>query len=54
MLNWTFLFLMVALLAALLGFSGLAISAAGIAKVVFGIFLLLFLLSLFTGLGRRA
>ena len=49
MLSWSVFFLIVALVAALLGFSGLAGAAVGIAKVLFGIFLVLFLISLFTG-----
>jgi uncharacterized membrane protein YtjA (UPF0391 family) len=49
MLSWSVFFLIVALVAALLGFSGLAGAAVGIAKVLFGVFLVLFLISLFTG-----
>jgi uncharacterized membrane protein YtjA (UPF0391 family) len=52
MLSYTITFLIVALIAAALGFTGIAGTAAGIAKVCFFIFLLLFLVSLFTG--RRA
>ncbi|HVO33681.1 MAG TPA: DUF1328 domain-containing protein [Elusimicrobiota bacterium] len=47
MLNWTLTFLVVALVAALFGFTGIAASAAGIAKILFGIFLVLFVISLF-------
>ncbi len=51
MLRWAFIFLVIALVAALLGFSGIAGTAAGIAKTLFGLFLLvcaiLFLLGLF-------
>lgn len=54
MLNWALIFLIVALVAAVFGFTGLAIAASGIAKVVFSLFLVLFLLSMLTGLGRRA
>ena len=49
MLSWSVFFLIVALVAALLGFSGLAGAAVGVAKVLFGVFLVLFLISLFTG-----
>lgn len=52
MLSYTITFLIVALVAAGLGFTGIAGTAAGIAKVCFFIFLLLFIVSLFTG--RRA
>jgi uncharacterized membrane protein YtjA (UPF0391 family) len=46
MLNWVFLFLVVALIAGLLGFTGIAVQAAGIAKILFFIFLVLFVFSL--------
>jgi uncharacterized membrane protein YtjA (UPF0391 family) len=51
MLSWSVFFLIIALVAALLGFSTIAGAAAGIAKTLFGVFLVLFLISLF--LGRR-
>jgi uncharacterized membrane protein YtjA (UPF0391 family) len=51
MLSWSVFFLVIALAAALLGFSSIAGTAAGIAKILFGVFLVLFLVSLF--LGRR-
>ena len=46
MLTWTLIFLVVALVAALLGFGGVASAAAGIARVLFFVFLLLFALGL--------
>ncbi len=49
MLNWAVTFFIVALIAAVLGFGGIAGSAAGIAKIFFGIFLILFLVSLVRG-----
>ena len=53
MLNYTLLFLTIALLAALFGFTGLVLAAAEIARVLFTIFLLLFLCSLiFTSMRR--
>lgn len=52
MLSYTITFLIVALIAAALGFTGIAGTAAGIAKICFFLFLILFLVSLFTG--RRA
>jgi uncharacterized membrane protein YtjA (UPF0391 family) len=49
MLSWSVFFLIVAMMAALLGFSSIAGAAAGIAKLLFGVFLVLFLISLFVG-----
>jgi uncharacterized membrane protein YtjA (UPF0391 family) len=51
MLSWTIVFLVVALVAALLGFGGIAGAAAGIAKILFFVFLIAFVVSLI--LGRR-
>jgi uncharacterized membrane protein YtjA (UPF0391 family) len=53
MLNWALVFFIVALLAAIFGFSGIAVAAAGIAKIFFYLFLVLFLISLVMGLARR-
>jgi uncharacterized membrane protein YtjA (UPF0391 family) len=53
MLRWALGFFVVALLAALLGFSGIAVASAGIAKILFFIFLVLFLVSLVSHLIRR-
>jgi uncharacterized membrane protein YtjA (UPF0391 family) len=52
MFNWALIFIVVALTAAVFGFSSTAGAAAGIAKVVFFLFLIFFLLSLVTSLGR--
>jgi len=49
MLSWSALFLIIALIAAALGFSGIAGTAVGIAKVLFFIFIVLFLVSLVFG-----
>jgi uncharacterized membrane protein YtjA (UPF0391 family) len=53
MLRWALIFLIVALVAAALGFGGIAGTAAGIAQVLFWIFLvaciLIFLFSLIAG-----
>ncbi len=49
MLSWSIFFLIIALLAPLLGFSSIAGAAAGIAKILFGVFLVLFVISLFFG-----
>ncbi len=52
MLSWSIIFLIVALVAALLGFTTIAGAAIGIAKILFVVFLALFVISLF--FGRRA
>lgn len=54
MLKWALIFLVVALFAALFGFGGIATSAAGIAKFLFVLFLVVFVASLVLGLVRRA
>jgi len=46
MLGWALAFLVIALIAALLGFGGVAGAAAGIAKVIFVVFLIAFVLAL--------
>jgi len=53
MLRWAAAFFIVALVAAYLGFGGVAVAAAGIAKVLFMVFLVLFLVALLGGLVRR-
>jgi len=45
MLYWAAIFLVVALVAGVLGFGGIAATSAGIARVLFGIFLILFLVT---------
>ena len=45
MLKWSAIFLVIALIAALFGFSGIATGAASIAKVLFFIFLVLVLIT---------
>ena len=52
MLGWSIMFLVIALVAALLGFAGIAGAAATIAKVLFFIFLVLFLVTLIAGRRR--
>jgi uncharacterized membrane protein YtjA (UPF0391 family) len=49
MLSWSVFFLIIALAAAFLGFSTIAGTAAVIAKILFGVFLVLFLGSLLIG-----
>ncbi len=46
MLNWALVFLVVAIIAAVFGFTRIAVAAADIAKIIFFIFLVLFVLSL--------
>lgn len=46
MLRWALTFFILALVAALFGFGGIATAAAGIAKLLFFIFLAVFLISL--------
>lgn len=52
MLNWAVTFLVIALIAALLGFTSVAGAAIGIAKILFYIFLILFVVSLVSYLFR--
>ena len=53
MLRYAAVFLVIALIAALLGFTGIAAGAVEIAKILFFVFLLLFVVSLIVGLMRR-
>ena len=46
MLGWALTFLVVALIAALLGFTSIAGTAMGVAKILFFVFLVLFLVSI--------
>jgi uncharacterized membrane protein YtjA (UPF0391 family) len=50
MLYWAFVFLIIALVAGAFGLGGVAGTAAGIARVLFGIFVVLFLIGLVLGL----
>ncbi|MGH9415482.1 MAG: DUF1328 domain-containing protein [Terriglobales bacterium] len=54
MLYWAAVFLIIAIIAAVFGFGFVTAAAIGIAKILFVIFLILFVVSLFTGLRRRA
>jgi uncharacterized membrane protein YtjA (UPF0391 family) len=54
MLRWAVVFFVVALIAAVFGFLGIAAAAVSIAKILFFVFLVLFLVSLVGGLLRRA
>jgi uncharacterized membrane protein YtjA (UPF0391 family) len=53
MLYYAAVFLVIALIAALFGFTGIAAGAVGIAKVLFFVFVVLFAVSLVAGLLRR-
>ena len=50
MLRWAIGFFVVALVAAIFGFGGIAVAAAGIAKLIFFAFLILAVISLVAGL----
>jgi uncharacterized membrane protein YtjA (UPF0391 family) len=52
MLNWSITFLVIGLIAGVLGFSGVAGAATQIAWILFVIFLVLFVASLIMGRGR--
>jgi uncharacterized membrane protein YtjA (UPF0391 family) len=54
MLRWAVIFLVVAIVAGVFGFAGIMVAAAGIAKILFYLFLILFAISLIGGLVRRA
>jgi uncharacterized membrane protein YtjA (UPF0391 family) len=53
MLRWALFFFVVALIAGVLGFTGIALASAGIAKVLFYVFVILFVLSLLGHVARR-
>jgi uncharacterized membrane protein YtjA (UPF0391 family) len=53
MLYWALMFLVIALLAGLFGFGGIASTATGMAQILFVIALVLFVISLFAGFLRR-
>jgi uncharacterized membrane protein YtjA (UPF0391 family) len=53
MLYWAMVFLIIAVVAGVLGFTGVYLAAAGIAKILFFVFLVLFIISLLSGGLRR-
>jgi uncharacterized membrane protein YtjA (UPF0391 family) len=53
MLSWALTFLVVALIAAVLGFGGIAGTAIEIAKIIFFVAIVLFLISAVVGLIQR-
>lgn len=50
---WTVIFLIISIIAALFGFTGVALVTGGFAKVLFIIFIVLFAISLIFNLFRR-
>ncbi|MFZ0038571.1 MAG: DUF1328 domain-containing protein [Candidatus Acidiferrales bacterium] len=54
MLRWALAFFVVAIIAAVFGFAGIAVAATEIAKLLFYLFLVLFLVALIGGLVSRA
>lgn len=54
MLRWAVLFLVVAIVAGIFGFAGVMVAAAGIAKLLFYVFLVLFVVSLAMSFVSRA
>ena len=53
MLYWALVFFVIAMIAAVFGFTGIFVAAAGIAKVLFFVFLVLLIISLVGGGLRR-
>lgn len=53
MLRWAVIFLLIAIVAAIFGFGGIADAATDIALILFFVFLVLFVVSLIAGLARR-
>jgi uncharacterized membrane protein YtjA (UPF0391 family) len=49
MLNWALVFLVLGLIAALFGFTGIAGASIGIAKILFFVFLAIFVVMLLVG-----
>lgn len=53
MLKWAAIFLVIALIAAVFGFGGIAAGATEIAKILFFIFIAIFVVALIMGMMRR-
>lgn len=53
MLRWALVFLIIAIIAAVFGFGLITAAAIGFAKILFVLFIILFLISLIAGLIRR-
>jgi len=54
MLRWALVFLVIAIVAGIFGFAGIMLAAAGIAKLLFYVFLILFVVSLAMSVVSRA
>jgi uncharacterized membrane protein YtjA (UPF0391 family) len=54
MLKWAVVFLLIAIVAGIFGFSGIAAASATVAQILFGIFLVLFIGALVIGLAIGA
>jgi uncharacterized membrane protein YtjA (UPF0391 family) len=54
MLRWAFVFLIIAIVAGIFGFAGVMLAAAGIAKLLFYVFLVLLVVSLAMSVVSRA
>jgi uncharacterized membrane protein YtjA (UPF0391 family) len=53
MLYYALVFLLIALIAGALGFGGMAVAFAGVAKILFCLFVILFVVSMVAHVGRR-
>ncbi|MCF6157284.1 MAG: DUF1328 domain-containing protein [wastewater metagenome] len=53
MLYWAIVFFIISIIAAVFGFGDIAAATSGIAKILFFIFIVLFIISLVVGLIRR-
>ncbi len=53
MLYWTAVFFVIAIIAGVLGFTGIASAASGVAQMLFYIFMAVFVLSLVSSIVRR-
>ncbi|RQR59950.1 DUF1328 domain-containing protein [Burkholderia sp. Bp9002] len=53
MLRYAIIFFIIAIIAAVFGFGGIAVGAAEIAKILFYIFVVIFLVTLLLGVVRR-
>ena len=53
LLYWAVVFLIIAIIAGVLGFGGIASTAAGIAQILFFIFIVIFAVALIMGLVQR-
>lgn len=54
LLGWALIFLVIAIIAAVFGFTNVAVASAGIAKIIFFIFIVIFLVLLLMNFLRAA